>query len=58
MSEVDEDKPGAAEPLQQQADTLAETPPSSPPALREDQLQNAVAFLSHPKASGQGARAT
>ncbi len=58
MSEFNEDKPDGAEPTQAPADTPADTAAPLPPVLREDQLQNAVAFLSHPKARSQGTGAT
>lgn len=58
MSEYNEDKSDGVEPTQEPADTPIDTVPSPPSALREDQLQNAVAFLSHPKARIQGACAT
>ncbi|KAL4443228.1 hypothetical protein ABPG75_010965 [Micractinium tetrahymenae] len=48
MSEFEEGKPDASEEERGQPQP-ADTPLSPPPALREDQLHNAVAFLSHPK---------
>jgi hypothetical protein len=48
----DPPEPGGAAPDAQQPSTSAQ-----PAALREDQVQSAVAFLSHPKASRAGSTA-
>lgn len=52
MSEFDEDRQEGGSESQAPLDTPAATPA---PAMREDQLQNAVAFLSHPKVTSEGA---